>query len=276
MGKWHYRYGGEVTEPVREIKPDTGEITVPKICGRCGGAGGSDKWHHTGWTCYQCGGARTLGNETIKVYTLEKIAKLEKTAEKRRATAQAKREAKEAAAAAERAANRNANQETNREKYPEAVKILGMDIEGNNFLKEMAEKHADGYLLSPKQATAIRKSFGKMALRKWRNRFIDKWEKIDGRVPDGRKELEAALITVKVYDDRYSYRDGAVVYKALFITSEGYKVFGSLPSGIRIETDDYGDLLWYPRGKVFKFAATLQPSKDDPKFGFYKRLYMKD
>jgi hypothetical protein len=274
MGKWHYRYGGEVTEPVREINPDTGEITVPKICGRCGGAGGSDKWHHTGWTCYQCGGARTLGTETIKVYTLEKIAKLEKTAEKRRATAQAKREAKEAAAAAERAANLNANQETNREKYPEAVKILGRDDLDGDFLKEMVKKHSEGYEFTPKQAAAIRKSFGKLVLKRHRNRLIDAWEKLNGTVPRGRHEVKAALLTVKIYDDRYSYSPHAVTYKALWLTDQGYKIFGSLPSGVRIS--DEGDWVQFKRGEVHTFRATLEPSKDDPKFGFYKRPYMKD
>jgi len=34
-------------------------VTVPcrVTCHRCGGAGGAEKWRHTGYTCFQCGGA---------------------------------------------------------------------------------------------------------------------------------------------------------------------------------------------------------------------------
>ncbi len=30
-------------------------------CTRCGGAGGSDRWAETGWTCYQCKGSGRYG-----------------------------------------------------------------------------------------------------------------------------------------------------------------------------------------------------------------------
>lgn len=65
-------------------------------CGRCGGAGGADKWAYTGWTCFDCGGKGIDGTEVIKVYTAEKLAKLNAT--------KAKADAKKAAAAAAKAA----------------------------------------------------------------------------------------------------------------------------------------------------------------------------
>jgi hypothetical protein len=66
-------------------------------CRRCGGAGGSEKWRHTGLTCYDCAGS---GNGRIvaePLYTLEQLERLNAAAAKR----QAKREA--AARAAEEA-----------------------------------------------------------------------------------------------------------------------------------------------------------------------------
>jgi len=53
-------------------------------CDRCGGAGFSDKWLHTGRVCYQCGGSGRLASpRTVKVYTEEYIAKMQaKNAEK--------------------------------------------------------------------------------------------------------------------------------------------------------------------------------------------------
>ena len=41
----------------------------------------------------------------------------------------------------------------------------------------------------------------------------------------------------------------------------GFKVFGTVPSSISRVS----------KGDVVEFTATLEPSKDDPKFGFYKR-----
>lgn len=53
-------------------------------CPRCGGAGGSDKWHFTGWTCYECGGSGMARKPAvIKEYTPEYRAKLDAAAAKR-------------------------------------------------------------------------------------------------------------------------------------------------------------------------------------------------
>lgn len=53
-------------------------------CIRCGGAGGSDAWAYTGWTCYECGGTGKGKDEIIKEYTPEYEAKLAERREKRR------------------------------------------------------------------------------------------------------------------------------------------------------------------------------------------------
>lgn len=52
-------------------------------CDRCGGAGGADKWHFTGWTCYKCGGSGSMLG-TWKEYTPEYMQKLEERRAKRR------------------------------------------------------------------------------------------------------------------------------------------------------------------------------------------------
>jgi hypothetical protein len=75
---------------VHGIKGDRGLITELATCHRCGGAGGADQWKRTGWTCYNCGGTGNKGWIDRKVYTAEKIVKLDEAKEK----AAAKREAK--------------------------------------------------------------------------------------------------------------------------------------------------------------------------------------
>jgi len=73
-------------------------------CSRCGGAGGADKWAHTGWKCFDCGGSgkHIHGAKKLKGYSAEKLEQLNATQAKRREKAAAKREAD--AAAAKRAA----------------------------------------------------------------------------------------------------------------------------------------------------------------------------
>lgn len=61
----------------------------PRVCGRCGGAGGADKWAHTGWTCFQCGGSGKSGTEKVKLYTADKLAKLDASSVKRHAKKEA-------------------------------------------------------------------------------------------------------------------------------------------------------------------------------------------
>lgn len=61
-------------------------------CDRCGGAGGSDNWAYTGWTCYECGGTGKVQG-FWKEYTPEYQAKLDAKRQERAAKRQAKAEA---------------------------------------------------------------------------------------------------------------------------------------------------------------------------------------
>lgn len=88
------------------------EVTEPTTCGRCGGAGGADKWAATGWTCFDCGGAGKVVKTFRKpIYTAERLARLNAAEAKRRATAIAKAEAARLAAEAEAEAFRQRNAE---------------------------------------------------------------------------------------------------------------------------------------------------------------------
>lgn len=89
------------TGSVKVIDDHRATVMVPHKCSRCGGAGGADKWRPTGWTCFQCGGAGYLGMREIKLYSQEKLAKLNATRDKQRAKKEAVRSAMRAAAEAE-------------------------------------------------------------------------------------------------------------------------------------------------------------------------------
>lgn len=96
MSELFYRHGKEFKGlPYKDSKGAPYTLGRRK-CTRCGGAGRSDKWAHTGYTCFDCGGSGDGGERREKLYTAEKLAKLNATAEKRHAKKQAIADAKEA------------------------------------------------------------------------------------------------------------------------------------------------------------------------------------
>lgn len=104
------------------IKTDrngTKYFMVDRPCVRCGGAGGSDKWAFTGWTCYECGGSGEGRSEIIKEYTPEYEKKLEERRRKRRE----KYEAEHAEEIAQREAERRAKEEAAERERQEKERI---------------------------------------------------------------------------------------------------------------------------------------------------------
>jgi hypothetical protein len=75
-------------------------------CRRCGGPGGSEKWRHTGWTCYDCGGSGKGHPKVEKLYTADQLIKLNAAQAKRHEKRVAEVKAKADALEAERAARR--------------------------------------------------------------------------------------------------------------------------------------------------------------------------
>jgi len=75
--------------------------------------------------------------------------------------------------------------------------------------------------------------------------------------PEGRVEIQGVLLSTKCVDSVYG-----TTIKCLIQADQGFKVWGTLPSDI------FGGGV---KGSRIKIKATVQRSKDDSKFGFYKR-----
>jgi hypothetical protein len=74
-------------------------------------------------------------------------------------------------------------------------------------------------------------------------------------VPVGRINVTGTVVSTKVQDSPYGS-----TFKMLVKSDAGWKVWGTVPSTIDPK-----------RGDVVSFTATVERSKDDPKFGFFKR-----
>jgi hypothetical protein len=73
--------------------------------------------------------------------------------------------------------------------------------------------------------------------------------------PTGRLEVTGTILSVRVDDTMYG-----PVTKMLVKAAAGFKLWGTMPAGC------HGD-----KGDTVTFKATIEPSRDDPKFGFFKR-----
>lgn len=78
-------------------------------------------------------------------------------------------------------------------------------------------------------------------------------------VPTGRATVEGEILSTKWVENTYSYNGGGTT-KMLVLTDAGWKVWGTMPSSLDAE-----------RGDRVAFTATLEPSRDDHAFGFFKR-----
>jgi len=80
-----------------------------------------------------------------------------------------------------------------------------------------------------------------------------------GPVPSGRVELHGKVVGTKEVENRWGYQGDSDTRTMLIIQLDnGSKVYGSRFAGLN-------------RGDEVSFKATVTPSQNDPKFGFYKR-----
>ena len=81
-------------------------------------------------------------------------------------------------------------------------------------------------------------------------------------VPSGKVTVEGTVVSVKSQDTQYG-----TAWKMLVQHEDGWKVFGTIPQSLLDSVDYYADL----KGKQVRFTATVEQSRDDSLFGFYKR-----
>jgi len=237
--KWFYRSGTEYEGDTTKFEGDQQSFTRTIKCPKCGGQGGSEHWNRTGWTCYKCGGDGK-GVEAVKLYTQEKLNKLNAQAEKHQIKKDALQEAK-------------VTQVWDKLKtfHLQAWEILKQVK--NSFNAKMVDVLDAGKYLTENQINTI------LRVDKQNKEKTQKETQFEGskNVPTGRLEVIGLLLSTKVVTSEYGES-----YRGLFLCKGGFRIWGTLPRGTCMED----------RGMVFKFKATFEgPSVDDAQFGFYKR-----
>ena len=74
-------------------------------------------------------------------------------------------------------------------------------------------------------------------------------------VPTGRVAITGTVLGTKAQETRFG-----TVFRMLVQDDRGFKVYGSIPASLP-----------NPKGRTVTFMAAVEPSDDDPKFGFFKR-----
>lgn len=85
-----------------------------------------------------------------------------------------------------------------------------------------------------------------------------------GDVPTGKIEVKGKVVSYKLQENHFAY-NAPCVPKIVVELDNGATVFGTLPTKL---DDQYGrDIV----GKILRFCATVEASKDDNSHGYYKR-----
>ena len=235
-------------------------------CYRCGGTGIYSQYHGECWGC------RGTGNDGGMVDTLkfkdvpEDAQAMIKDAEIRRVAANAliRRAKKKAKADAQAEVYRREAAENALHIYathPGLEKALETD---HRIVRDIKTRIESGASISDAQAALVMKI------------ARDEAVKADERasalpVPEGRGVVTGEVLSLKWVDTGYGES-----LKMLLKDDRGFKVYGSVPKGLMSEPkeDSEGFQYWterVERGGRVTFTATLSPSDDDPKFGFFKR-----
>lgn len=159
----------------------------------------------------------------------------------------------------------------NVEDSQEILGWINRNSDSNDFALSVLNAYYNYGKLTAGQCEAVRKCIAREA--EWKAQREQKkaeWAAKDAaekalaqEVPEGRVVITGQILSTKWYESDYGSQ-----LKCVIKDDRGFKVYGSVPNAIV----DYAyseeiDL----KGKQITLTATVSPSDDDPKFGFFKR-----
>lgn len=234
------RQGDAVTTNILYDNAGKPYTMVPRSCTRCGGAGGSDKWAHTGWTCFECGGCgkHRNGPRRAPLYTAEKIEKLN--------AGQAKRAAKRAAIAAAKAAAESAAADERRAGFyrvhGELLSRCETYIERSEFIRDVVRRAGERCELTEGQVSALGAAIARYEAEDARRAaaaFI-------GKVGERLRGLRVTCIYCHTIDYGGFSGWGRFLHITTLRTQEGNTIVVKSPS------------FWCEKGKELTISATVK------------------
>jgi len=138
-----------------------------------------------------------------------------------------------------------------------AWEIHGGTVNGNeeSIIRDIVGKLIQYGGLSEKQIAFVGKLLNQIETRPEREAKKAAEAAAAQPCPSGRVEIRGEVLCTKIQESYFGD-----TLKMLVRADEGFKVWGSVPNSIDPK-----------KGDVVYFMAQVEPSKDDPKFGFFKR-----
>ena len=136
-------------------------FTRNRKCSRCGGAGRSDKWARTGFTCFDCGGLGHRGTENVALFTQAELDRLNAAQAKRNATKQAKFQAAQAQAQAEADARRDSFLA----EHHDLLSRAALFVERDEFVRDVHAKAMARFAMTDGQAVALANAIDRIVAR---------------------------------------------------------------------------------------------------------------
>tara|TARA_B100000315_G_C14596019_1_gene599431 strand:- start:19660 stop:20577 length:918 start_codon:yes stop_codon:yes gene_type:complete len=252
----------------RQVNSTTAEVTMATLCSRCAGQGGSNCWSHTGWECFKCRGKQTGPAKKVKLYTKEKLVKLDATKALRDAKREAKNAEKAQAEAAIRRQEIEAAKQAMQARYPQAVSMLEAYTGDNTFLSDIQAKFNEGKPLTDRMASAIINACE-------RENTKGDWQTYLAAVESGFEEFPTGRTTVRGFIRSYKWKDdrfGGSTLKITLVDERGFVIHTTRPKSLSDllprREDGTVDLDAMLKGWI-EFEVTL--SHKEGNFGFGTR-----
>lgn len=290
---WFFRNGTEFEQAANReghpvivgalevIAEDRAKVPVQSRCSRCGGAGGADKWARTGWTCHQCGGHGRGPIRAEKLYTAEKLQKLNEAQAKRRERIAEKRRLQAEQDKKERLSKLAETTKKNREQHPRAMAYLklvaGRGAAAEDCSSDFGFLHAistdvlqEGREITVRQAEAVEAAVARIAQKKALDNQVAAYEKDPEPAPAGRVVVSGVVLSCQWREQRQGYQT-VMALKVLVLDTRGFRVWVTAPRGLaECMEADHGDLdLSSARGMHVEFQVRLSPQ--EPGFAFGSR-----
>ena len=220
-------------DAVRDYYGDDDDAVFDFYCGKCDGSGRIAYYGHVeGGRCFECG-----GNDGHYTKTVGQLV----AAAKRRDATAANKASK---AAAERA-------ELDAWKADNADLLARADAVGCVWYQNW--RYAPHHDQVENLTTAVAEREARKATAQ--------------PVPTGKTTVTGTVVSWKTTANKFSY-NGADILKIVVEDERGFRVFGTCPAKIVEAVNGNMDVL---KGATVTFTATLEPSRDDELFGFFKR-----